>query len=268
MPQSLLNQLNPWMLQLFSIFLAGCLLAALCARASHRLLQTLPDDTPEKPELLRASGSLWFLWWPPVAIGLFYTLVVWALAPLSGFVVLALALLMPPVVLMLRGRTAYLDAPFAAVEVVAARLARRAPDPQRWLAIHRRQVERRRKLAVLPHIMLVLMIALAVLGAFGYVSIDRVLAVRVHSMAVAEKVQQQMGPSAGTIYSRTPPCVKQPTLIIVPPPKVSLDQEAALQLQAEGLLHQLDPRHHWEVGVYTDKRLLPPSPAAAAGGLQ
>lgn len=261
MPQSLLCQVNPWVLQLFASFMAACLLVGLLARASHRFIQAFPDDTPEKPELLQASGSLWFLLWPVVAIGVFYALLVWALAPLLAFVGLVLALLTPLLVLMLRHRDAYLDAPFAAVEVMAARLTRRPPDPQRWLTQHRRQVERRRRLAVLPHIMLALMIALVLVGAAGYISIDRVLAARMRWMTVGENVQQQLGLPAGTVFARTPPCVDKPTLVIVPQSKIPREQAKSLQEQAQTILRQLDPRQEWQVGVVTDK-IAPPKPPA------
>lgn len=251
MPQSFLNQINQSMLQLLAIFVCGAILVALVGRASRRFIASFPDDTPEKPELLRASTSPWVLWPPLAALACFYALLVWAHTPILAFVVMVLVLLTPLVLLMVRGRNEYLDAPFAAVEVMAARLTHRPPDPQRWLVQHRRQVERRRKLAVLPFVMLALMVALALLGVFAYATIDRVLAVRLHSMAVAEQVQTQMGTSAGTIFSQSPPCVKQPTLMVVPPPNVTAAQVSKLKAQATNLVRQLDPKQQWAVKVIT-----------------
>ena len=231
-----------------------------CSRAaSLRFLATFPDDVPEKSELLRGAGHWWWVLNLPVSMVVFYVIFMLLFAPLSGIVVAALIVLAPLVWFILAHDNAALDAPFAAFEGLRARLQRREPDPQRWLAQYRRQAARRRSLSVLGYLMLVLVLLLAIVGAYGYVAFDRVIASRVRSMAIAERVQQQMGPVAGTIFARTPPCVKEPTLYLVPPPNVTPQAVEASKQQAVKSLAQLDPEHRWQVVIRTGE---PPAPTA------
>lgn len=216
MPAAFVNEINRLFVHVVPVLAAFLLLLWLLARASERFIASFPDDVPEKPELMRGARSRWFLWSPLVAMAAMYGMILWALAPLSAMVLAALLLLLPMVVLSFGNQAAF-DAPFAATEVLRARLGRKAPDPERWLAQYRLLKIRRQRIGVLRQAMAVLMALLVVTGVYGYVKVDRVLAVRLQAMAVAEALKADLGTGSGvTVFSQTPPCVPVRTMYLIP----------------------------------------------------
>ncbi|MEN6304666.1 MAG: hypothetical protein ABFD96_18185 [Armatimonadia bacterium] len=249
MPVAFLNEINRLFLQVVPVLAAFVVLLWLLARASERFVVSFPDEVPEKPELLRGTRNRWFVWAPLAALATMYAMIVWAMAPLSGMILAALILLLP-MVLMAFGNQASFDAPFAATEVLRAKLGRRAADPQRWLTQYRMLKARRQRLGILRHVMAALMVLLVVMGVYGYVTVDRVLAMRLQARVVEEALKSEMG-LEWTVFSQTPPCVPLRTMYLIPGKNLSKAQaESEVARVRKWLEERREPRP-WQVKVKT-----------------
>ncbi|MEN6548680.1 MAG: hypothetical protein ABFE07_21745 [Armatimonadia bacterium] len=251
MPSEFLNEINRTFLQVIPVLVEFVAIVWLAAWVSERFIATLPDDVPEKAELLQGARNRWFIWAPLASLAVMYAMIVYALAPLSGVVLGAFVMLLP-ILLMAYANPAALDAPSAAVEVLRARLRRQAADPERWVARYRLLKARRQRLGLLKWAMAALMALLAVMGVYGYVTVDRVLAMRLQAQVVEEALRADLSTSfEGTIFSQTPPCVPLRTMYLIPGKDLS---KAQAQSQVERVVKWFGERGErwpWQVRVKT-----------------
>ena len=249
MPAQILAQTNPIFLQVASVMVALTLLLWHSARVSRRFIATFPDDLAEKPELLAAARLQWFMVAPLLALVIMYVVLVFLLAPIAALAALFVVALAPFLIVLFVNQPA-LDAPYAALETLRARLRHQQPDPQRWLAQYCKLKERRRRLGWMRYVMLVLVLILAAMGVAGYVTIDRVLGVRLQALAMVEDVKQALGPQV-TVFTQTPPCVAQCTLYLIPPPGMKAPEAQKLAATAQQALRQRRERRAWRIAVKT-----------------
>jgi len=252
MPQSIANPINLSAWQLTGALLAlSVVLFAVSRYSLSQLAQA--SDFPEKRDLLRGARLLWFVL--PLAglvgVGAMVLILNVYLLPLTAFTAGAMIVLTTIVVMIYRHADS-MDGLFAGVEM---RLAR---DFDTWLQRHRARLERRHRVGWLRHVLAIGRVPYAIPAVAGYVTVDRTLATRLHSMAVAETVQRELGPQAGTIFSQTPPCVLAPTLYIVPSPGEAASVTERTWQKSAALLKQLDPGQKWRVVIRTGETTLPP----------
>jgi hypothetical protein len=249
LPAQFLTHLNSLFLQALPVLLGLTVLLWLSARASYRFIETFPDDVPEKAELLAGARAQWLMWWPLLAFGVLYAVLVFLLAPLTAIAAAFIVGFVPFLIALFHNQPA-LDAPFAAAEVLRARRRREPPDPERWLATYRKVKERRRRLGLLRYVMLVLVLALAGIGAWGYVTVDRVLAVRLQAIAMEDDIKQALGLQV-TVFTQTPPCVPACTLYLIPPPGMKAPEAKQLIVKTQQALQQRGERRAWRIEVKT-----------------
>jgi hypothetical protein len=166
------------------------------------------------------------------------------LLPLTALCANILIVLVTVVVLMFRHMDS-LDGTFAGVEL------RLSKDFGKWLQRHRARLQRRRKLGWLRYVMVALLVLFVAVAAAGIATIDPVLAVRLHSMGVAEQVQRELGPQIGTVFSQTPPCVSLPTLYLIPTGKMDKPAAAAAAERLAQALAKREERQRWRIVVKT-----------------
>lgn len=216
MTAELLREINRAFVQTLPLVVGLMAVLWVVARASERFVATFPDEVAEKTELLQGTRSRWFVWSPVAALVVMYGMIVWVLAPVSGIILGAFILLLP-LVLLAFGNQAAFDAPFAALEVMRAKLGKRSAEPERWLAQYRTAKARRQRLGVLRQFLAAMMVLLLSMSVSAYISLDRVLAMRLRAQVLEQALKAELGNSfEGTIFSQTPPCTGLRTMYLIP----------------------------------------------------
>lgn len=231
--------------QLALAYVVLALLLLLVSRQSVARLTAAPDF-PEKTQLLRGARLHWVIFPLAGLVGLAIMLLVldWFLLPLTALCANFLVVLSTIVMVILRHGDS-IDGLFAGLELRFSR------DFNTWLKRHHTRLRRRRTLAWLRYVMLALLALFVVVAVAGFATVDRTLAVRLHSMAVAEQVQQELGPQAGTIFSQTPPCVSLPTLYLIPTADMNRTAAAAAADRLAQMLAQRQEKRQWRIVVKT-----------------
>ena len=244
MPQAV-TQIHYAAAQLAVAYVVLALLLLLASRQSVARLTAAPDFL-EKAQLLRGARLHWFIFPLAGLVGLAIMLLVLDLfmLPLTALCANFLVVLSTLVVVIFRHGDS-LDGLFAGLELRFSR------DLNSWLQRHRARLQRRRKLGWLRYAMVALLALFVMVTVAGYVTVDRTLAVRLHSMGVAEQVQQELGPQAGTILSQTPPCVSLPTLYLIPTADISRTAAAAAADRLAQMLAQRQEKQQWRIVVKT-----------------
>lgn len=265
MPPAFLTEIHRVVLPLGAVVAIGTLLMWLSTRASHRFIQTLPDDVPEKPALLRATSAPWQLLAPLLGLLVGYGILVlflWPLAAITAAVVLAIA----PALLAERLNPAVTDAPLAATEVLLAKAAGREPDPQRWLRRFRAQRQRRERLRVLQIMLYATLLLLIATGGAGSLTIDPVLANRLRVMGMEQELRVALaGQFEGTIITQTPPCVPVNTVYLIPGRDLKgPDARRLVNSVTQWFAARQEPRA-WRVAIRTGEAGPPPAESLYPG---